>query len=232
VLLWLVLLATAFGLGSGITALALREQPVRTTPGPFVQRDGIALTRGGQPFRFTGLNVYNAASTGNCWYPMGAAGLNAALTDIAEGSSGRAKVVRVWFFQPLATKDGERNWTALDETLRTARARGFLVIPVLGNHWDHCDGHRGPRTEQWYASGYRSAEAGNPVSYRDWVAEVVGRYRDDPTVACGCHATWLRRRRQRPDQVDRPESPPQPGHHGDRSVRGLLRGVRATSRAA
>ncbi len=177
-----LLLATAVGLVSGCTGSPLPEPTVRE-PSPFVQRDGIILTRSGHPFRFTGMNVYHAASTGECGDRMTGGGLDAILSALSDGSGGSAKIIRVWFFQPLATKSGQRDWSAMDEVVQTARARGFLVIPTLGNHWEECDGSRGSRTEDWYAAGYRSGEGGNIASYRSWVAEVVGRYRNDPTVA-------------------------------------------------
>ena len=37
---------------------------------PFVSRAGTKLVLEGKPYRFTGLNIYNANSTGNCWFAM------------------------------------------------------------------------------------------------------------------------------------------------------------------
>jgi hypothetical protein len=57
------------------------------------------------------------------------------LSAITAGSGGRANVMRAWFFQRFATVSGHRDWSALDHTIAAARAKGFLVIPVLGNQW-------------------------------------------------------------------------------------------------
>ena len=38
------------------------------------------------------------------------------------------------------------------------------------------------RTDSWYTDGYKQPDPGGTVSYRDWVSEVVTRYRDDPTI--------------------------------------------------
>ena len=39
-------------------------------PAGFVQVSGTSLTLSGQPYRFTGINIYNAANGAGCWYPM------------------------------------------------------------------------------------------------------------------------------------------------------------------
>ena len=49
----------------------------------FVQRDGAALTLGGVPYHFSGLNVYNLNSDGLCAYEMSGAVLEDSLTAIA-----------------------------------------------------------------------------------------------------------------------------------------------------
>jgi hypothetical protein len=65
----------------------------------FVTRSGSSLTLDGQPFRFSGLNIYNANSNGLCWYPMDGTILDRSLADIGPGNN----VFRAWFFQQLAT---------------------------------------------------------------------------------------------------------------------------------
>ena len=47
-------------------------------------------------------------------------GARQALTDIGEGK----EAIRAWFFQSLATTNGERDWPAFDHTLAVARAHG------------------------------------------------------------------------------------------------------------
>src|SRR4051794_28082397 len=67
----------------------------------FVQRDGTRLVLDEETYVFTGLDIYNAAtSDGTCWYPMARDDvLDASLTDIGSGK----EAFRAWFFQTAAT---------------------------------------------------------------------------------------------------------------------------------
>jgi endo-1,4-beta-mannosidase len=150
-----------------------------------VQRAGAHLVLDGKPFVFTGMNIYNAASDSRwCWYPMVSDGvLDASLTAIGAGQ----EVFRAWFFQYEATRDGHRDWSNFDHTLAVARAHHQKVIPVLVDQYGNCEGwpaYGGYKTEAWYRSGYRTQPTGPglPATYREWVREVVSRYRDDPTI--------------------------------------------------
>jgi len=151
---------------------------------PIVTRAGSELLVDGQAFRFTGLNIFNANSVNNsCWGNLGAGGgLDEALTTIGPGQT----VFRAWFFQPFATSNGERDWSAFDHTLAVARQHGVRVIATLGNFWSDCEGSAVParyRTESWFRTGYRlQRAAGLPATYRDFAAEVASRYRNDPTI--------------------------------------------------
>jgi mannan endo-1,4-beta-mannosidase len=150
----------------------------------FVKRSGSKLVLDGKPFRFTGLNVVNAASTGGCSYAMASGPV---LDDSLAAMGSGVQVIRVWFFQSLATVDGARDWSAFDHTLAVARAHGVLVLPVLVNQWTECDGPDGRagtyKDRRWYTGGYATTTApGTLVPYRQWVAEVAGHYRDDPTI--------------------------------------------------
>jgi mannan endo-1,4-beta-mannosidase len=151
---------------------------------PFVRRSGSQLVLGGKPFRFTGMNVLDAVGPRGCSSSLTAPGpLEESLAAMGRG----VQVVRIWFFQNLAVVDGMRDWSGLDHALAVARAHGVLFLPVLVNQWRDCDGpDGGPGTfkdTRWYEGGYaRTTVAGSLVPYRDWVAEVVTRYRDDPTI--------------------------------------------------
>lgn len=159
--------------------------PPTTGPGlsGFVVRCELGLCLDGQPYRFTGLNIYNANSRSNCWYTLGSeAGLDSSLTAIGTGQ----EAFRAWFFQRLATTNGARDWSAFDHTLAVAAAHGQRVIATLTNQWGDCENASGDpvyKSESWYQSAYKSrVDAGMTATYREWVREVVTRYRDDPTV--------------------------------------------------
>ncbi len=159
---------------------ASTPSPAPATPATgFVTRNGSRLLLAGVPYRFAGSNIYNANSIDNCWYTLGSGGgLDSSLTAIGSGQ----KVFRAWFFQSLATKNGVRNWSAFDHTLAVAKAHGQRVIVTLGNQWGDCeDGVY--KSESWYQSAYGTQlAAGMPKTYRDWVAEVIARYKDNPTI--------------------------------------------------
>jgi uncharacterized repeat protein (TIGR01451 family) len=151
----------------------------------FVTRNGTHLLLDGKPFDFTGLNIYNANSDGWCGAQMNSGPrLDDALTAIGSGK----EVIRSWFFQPLAiNKDTrQRDWSAFDHTLQVADAHGMQVIATLTDQWGECGtdvAGNGYKTADWYANGYTQVQPGMLESYRDWVADVVARYKDDPRIA-------------------------------------------------
>ena len=155
---------------------------VSTTPTGFVTRSGTQLMLGGKPFVFTGFNIYQANSRSNCSYTMGTGtALDTALTDTGSG----AEVFRAWFFQRLATTTGVRDWSAFDHTLSVARAHGVKVIVTLGNQWGSCESSTSYyKWDSWYTGGYKTQILpGTTVAYRQYVAEIVSRYENDPTIA-------------------------------------------------
>src|SRR4051812_47686998 len=126
-----------------LCTLAVDPVGVQAAGAPgFVQRAGTGLVLDGEPYMFTGLNIYNAATaSGACWYPMAGQGvLDASLTAIGPGK----EAFRAWFFQYEATVDGRRDWSAFDQTLATARAHGQKVITTLIDQWGNCEGWPDP----------------------------------------------------------------------------------------
>jgi hypothetical protein len=155
----------------------------------FVTRSGQQLLLNGGPYRFTGLNIYNANSVNNYWYTMGTGdALDTALTAAGSGKN----VFRAWFGQWLANPAAAGlDFSVFDHTLSVARKHGNRVIVTLADQdgsWD--DGIRKTLPSGWYQGGYRtrvsdatsSWGARNSLTYRDYVLGVVGRYRNDPTV--------------------------------------------------
>src|ERR1700730_5743623 len=105
------------------------------TPG-FVVRVGTNLFLDGRPFRFTGLNIYNANSLWTCSYPLSEGpALGVSLDVIGHGQT----VFRSFFFQRMATTNGKRDWSAFDHPLAVAKAHGERVIATLTNQWGACE---------------------------------------------------------------------------------------------
>jgi hypothetical protein len=167
-----------------LAGLPAAEKPASAAPPGFVTASGDDLMLDGQPYVFSGLNIYNANSDGWCWYQMNEGPeLDDALTDIGPGKT----VMRAWFNQPLAIdkNSGLRDWSGFDHTLAVAEAHGVKVIVTLGGQWGECGdgGANGYRDTTWYTTGYTQVDPTMLVSFRDWVAEVVDRYKNSPTVA-------------------------------------------------
>ena len=162
-----------------VASLALVAIPAQAAPAGFVERQGGDFELDGDPFKATGFNIYYANSDGTCGPPFGSGpDLGDAIVSMGTG----AKVIRAWFFQSMATNAGARDWSRFDHTLSVAAANGVKVIATLGNQWEDCEPAAGYKDETWYQTGYTQPDPGGTVSYRDWVGEVVDRYKDDPTI--------------------------------------------------
>jgi mannan endo-1,4-beta-mannosidase len=162
------------------TALATpTPAPIATLAPPsgtgFVVRSGTTLTLAGAPYRFDGLNMYDAVQA-PCWSQES---LDQSLTAIGSGQ----EVARVFAFQRTATTSGARDWRYMDAALATFKAHGVRVIWVLTDQWygQPCSDSASDRTLSWYQSGYKTTVEG-ATTYRDWVAQVVARYANNPTI--------------------------------------------------
>jgi mannan endo-1,4-beta-mannosidase len=110
-------------------------------------------------------------------------------------------VVRFAAYQSFAIDGGgRRNWAAFDRVFASAQAHNIYLIPILGNNWVDCD-YWGKFPEltakdegtplacggsgNWYDIGYKHPYNGYITSYRQWVADFVGRYASHPVLA-----TW------------------------------------------
>ncbi len=149
--------------------------PQQTTV-EFVSRNLTELHLNGGAFRFTGLNIPDATGA-PCWHPID---LNKSLDVIGHGQD----VARVYAFQRTATTNTGRDWTYIDRMLSIFHAHGQRVIMVLTDQWrgQPCTDSASDRTLAWYQGGYRTTIEG-ATTYREWVSQAVGRYREDPTIA-------------------------------------------------
>ena len=97
---------------------------------------------------------------------------------------------RAWFFQSFALKNGSLDWSAFDNTLAVARAKGVYLTVTLADHWGACEPGTA-KPESWYTTTYRDVrEAGTDnrliqhvLTYRQYVQEIVSRYRNEPAIA-------------------------------------------------
>ncbi|HVG97056.1 MAG TPA: hypothetical protein VNK05_09155, partial [Chloroflexota bacterium] len=179
----LVLLTALLGLAAPVPRPAPEPgpPPARARPG-FVARDGAGFVLDGAPFRFVGVNLYNAAGDPRI-YACGSttadpdADLDAWFARLRAETG--ARVLRFWAFQSYTA--GGTDWRGLDRVFRLATANGLKVIPVLENQLPDCT-RGGPRLDTWYATGFRQPDGGYPLSYAEYVRRVVARYRDEPAV--------------------------------------------------
>jgi endo-1,4-beta-mannosidase len=170
---------------AGLATCATLQPRGGPRPAPrqgFVAAEGHDLTLDGRPYRFLGVNVYSLAS-----FPPGSGGFVCGigwtddgvreLLDDVRGMGGNA--VRIDVYQSF-TMGGE-DFSRVDLILREASARGIRVVMTLENQWEDCT-RGGYKYADWYRDGYRRPYGGYPMSYRDYVARVVRRYRDEPAV--------------------------------------------------
>ncbi len=150
-----------------------------------VSRVGDQLYLNGKPYRFTGINAYHLANHSAVNSPIQYCGVEstAAQLDAFFASLRPNTMVRFWAFQHFAVNryTGQIDFQAIDRVVNAAMAHGQRLIFTLGNEWPDCgDGPR--KGEDWYASGYRQALPGLPLSYWDYIDRIVLRYASSPTV--------------------------------------------------
>ena len=151
------------------------------TPG-FVTACETKFCLEGATFRFDGFNMFYVNSRNNDLQSCGETVSTSELEGAFEKQVG-AEAVRAWFFQPTATAEGKRNWIAFDNTLSVAAAHHLKVIVALQNQWSNCvRSEFGYKTQAWYEKGYKEKQGTALTSYREYVKEVVERYKNNPTI--------------------------------------------------
>lgn len=153
----------------------------------YVKASGTKLSLHGQEYQFTGVNAFNLGT-----YPGANAGcggyvenLDAFFAQLRPNS-----IVRMWAFQGTITTNvttKRLDWTGLDRVVNAAEKNGKKLILVLGDQSGHCDdGHF--KDKAWYEGGYKQSynDLGNgltPLSYSEYVKQVVARYKNSPAIA-------------------------------------------------
>lgn len=134
---------------------------------------------GGAPYRFVGMNIYQAASGGT---PASCGGELYPDVSVPLSHSPDGITIRFWAFQRFFVSGGALDWTNFDQVLQIAASHHDKVIPVLANQYDYCDGVI--KTSDWYQGGYaQTVIPGDLITYQDYVARFVSRYSTNPTIA-------------------------------------------------
>lgn len=156
----------------------------------FVQVDGRDFVFGGKPLRFTGFNMFDAASSER-WqcephHALSRDELKAQFKALKDKSG--ATVIRFWAFQPYT--DGAKDWAGVDRVISVAKELQMLVIPVFEDGPGYCTGapQEGETKEKYegdtyYGQGYKKPYGKNEYSLRDYARMVAEHYKDEPTIA-------------------------------------------------
>jgi endo-1,4-beta-mannosidase len=145
----------------------------------------------GQPYRFTGVNAYEAATYWGINAGCGQMLTDQDMTNLFVNSLKPGQVVRFWAFQALATNytTKQRDWTGIDRVITTAAANGVKVIPALSGESGDCDDNHW-KDVSWFAGGYMNVyddlnqwPASTPESFWQYMHEFLNRYSSNPAIA-------------------------------------------------
>jgi mannan endo-1,4-beta-mannosidase len=154
----------------------------------YISRSGDKLIYQGKPYKFTGTNAYSISTYWSVNRGCGSQFSDAQLDDLFKDMA-PAGAVRFWAFQDFAINKntGVRDWTGIDRVFAAAERNNAKVIPVLADNWDHCEPGK---DVAWYGGGYSTPLNGanyggltTRVSYADYITEVIGRYKNSPSIA-------------------------------------------------
>ncbi|MFC9553334.1 beta-mannosidase [Rhodococcus sp. NPDC056960] len=164
----------------GVVGCAPTPAPTALPPVPRVQASPSGLTLDGRPWWPAGLNAYQLATD---WSVNRGCGAEVDL-DGFFGSLPQGSLTRFNAFQWLAIDKatGALDFTGIDRVFRAAEARRQLVIPVLAAQDGSC-GDEIFKSSDWYDGGWHDVAPGSVLSYEDWVATAVKRWRDSPALA-------------------------------------------------
>lgn len=183
------------GCGAIRDGLASVSDPSNATPisgtafaGDFVTVHGRSLELDGQPFRFVGANIYDAAASPRYSCRSNTQMSDAQLLKTLRYLHDRAgvTVLRFWAYQTYT--QGATYWGGVDHVLAAARSVGMKVIPALEDGPGGCTNtptavpKADYQGDTWYSAGYKVPYGSASLSYRDYVARVTAHYANDPTI--------------------------------------------------
>jgi mannan endo-1,4-beta-mannosidase len=150
---------------------------------PFVTSRGTVLSLRGRTFLFVGVNRYNLLAInppGGSYRGCGDSWTDDQLAQwFSEVNGLGVTVVRFWAFQEFTASGAD--FSQLDKLLSLAEDNDIKLVPVLENQWSSCTAG-GYKYDTWYQSSYLSPYGGYPISYKDYVGQIVSRYKDDPRI--------------------------------------------------
>lgn len=153
----------------------------------FLEKNGTQLKLLGQPYTFTGINIYSAAtlwgSNAGCGGQLSDQELDGLFSSLRPNS-----IVRIWGWQgSMATNPTTRllDWKGLDRVIYYASLHGQRLIISLGDQAGTCDDKLW-KDPSWYNGGFtqvHNSTGMTPLSYWDFVQQIVQRYKDSATIA-------------------------------------------------
>ncbi|MET0967175.1 MAG: hypothetical protein ABWZ02_12290, partial [Nakamurella sp.] len=140
----------------------------------FVTAQGTSFMVDGSPFRFVGVNIYDAAATDaySCDPAARMTTQELEKTMRTLHDTYGATVVRFWAYQTY-TKSGQ-DWSGMDNVIRIANDVGIKLIPVLEDGPGYCTTSTDVKSkadyqdDTWFTKGYRSNYGSAPRSFRDY----------------------------------------------------------------
>ena len=154
----------------------------------FVSRSGRQLILNGNPFRFVGFNLYDAAATDryscNPGKRLSDADLLTTLKYLHDKAG--ATVLRFWAYQTYT--QGGTDFSGVDRVLTAAKQAGMKVLPVLEDGPGNCTNSPDvvPKSkyesDTWYSAGYKVPFGNASMAYRDYVKVIVAHYANEPTI--------------------------------------------------
>lgn len=156
--------------------------------GSFVTRSGRQLIRNGDPFRFVGANLYDAAATDRYSCDPGKRLSDADLLNTLRylHDKAGATVLRFWAYQTYT--QGGTDFSGTDRVIAAAKAVGMKVLPVLEDGPGNCTNTAAvmPKSkykgDTWFSAGYKVPFGNASLSYRDYVKVIVAHYANEPAI--------------------------------------------------
>ncbi len=157
-----------------------------------VQASAIQLYLNGSPYRFVGVDAYEAATqwgtNAGCGAELSDVQLNQLFSSLPPNS-----LVRFWAFQgSMATNINthQLDWGPLDRVFAAAAAHDQRLIVVISDQGGACDGSHW-QDPSWYEGGFKDVfnDPGTtdgrgltPLSYWDYLQAIVTRYASSPAL--------------------------------------------------